>query len=56
LDKIVPELGYVKGNVQVISTLANTMKNQASIEQLLTFAHSVIRLHEFQTEVEQDVL
>jgi hypothetical protein len=56
LDKIVPELGYVKGNIQVISTLANTMKNQASIEQLLTFAHSVIRLHESQTEVEQDIL
>lgn len=46
LDKIIPELGYVPGNIQVISKLANTMKNQASIEQLLTFANSVIRIHE----------
>lgn len=45
LDKIVPELGYVAGNIQVISTLANTMKNQASIEQLLTFSRAVLRMH-----------
>jgi hypothetical protein len=54
LDKIVPELGYVKGNIQVISTLANTMKNQASIEQLLTFANSIIRLHSSHIETEKD--
>lgn len=54
LDKIIPELGYVKGNVQVISTLANTMKNQASIDQLLTFAHAVIRLHSPRIEAEQE--
>lgn len=48
LDKIIPELGYVPGNIQVISKLANTMKNQASIDQLITFAHSVIRIHEKQ--------
>lgn len=45
LDKIRPELGYVKGNVQVVSTLANTMKSSASIEQLVTFATNVLRLH-----------
>lgn len=38
LDKIVPELGYVKGNVQVISLLANNMKSNATKEQLLLFA------------------
>lgn len=38
LDKIIPELGYVKGNIQVMSQLANQMKGAASREQLLTFA------------------
>lgn len=45
LDRIAPELGYVPGNVRVISRLANTMKSIASREQLLQFARSVIRLH-----------
>ena len=34
LDKTVPELGYVKGNVQVISHKANTIKSDATIEEL----------------------
>ena len=38
LDKINPELGYVKGNVQVISALANNMKSNADVEQLKNFA------------------
>jgi hypothetical protein len=38
LDRIDPTLGYTKGNVQVISHLANSMKNNASAEQLRTFA------------------
>jgi hypothetical protein len=45
IDKIVPELGYTKGNVQVISRLANQMKNSATKEQLLTFAHNIIKLY-----------
>ena len=32
LDKILPELGYVKGNVQVISFRANTLKRDGHIE------------------------
>jgi len=35
LDKIRPELGYVKGNVQVVSMRANAMKNDASMEELV---------------------
>lgn len=35
LDKIVPELGYVPGNVQVISLRANAMKNDASFEEMI---------------------
>lgn len=38
LDKIIPELGYVVGNVQVISRLANMMKSKATVEQLRLFA------------------
>lgn len=34
LDKIIPELGYVKGNVWVISNKANMIKNNASLNEL----------------------
>lgn len=34
LDKIVPEKGYVKGNVRVISQRANLLKSNATIEEL----------------------
>ena len=34
LDRIKPELGYVKGNIRVISFKANSIKNDASIEEL----------------------
>lgn len=42
LDKLNPELGYVPGNVKVISRLANIMKAHASKEQLATFVKNVI--------------
>ncbi len=43
LDRIRPELGYVRGNVRVISHLANTMKNAATPEQLRMFAVNVLK-------------
>lgn len=42
LDRIDNEKGYVKENIKVISTLANTMKNSATKEQLLTFSKNII--------------
>jgi len=33
LDRIINELGYVKGNVQVISAKANRLKNNGTIEE-----------------------
>lgn len=45
LDKIIPELGYVKGNVQLISYKANVMKQDVSLDLLRTFAKSVLEKH-----------
>lgn len=45
LDRIDPQLGYVKGNVQVISNKANTMKSNASKEELIAFAKWVLATH-----------
>jgi hypothetical protein len=42
IDRINSSLGYVPGNVQVISLLANRMKNDASVEELISFAKGVI--------------
>lgn len=42
LDRIDPNLGYTKDNIQVISFLANRMKNSANKEMLLKFAGWII--------------
>jgi len=39
LDRIIPELGYVPGNVIVVSMLANQIKSSASPEQIMKVAH-----------------
>ena len=45
IDKIEPSKGYTKGNIQVMSQLANQMKGSATPEQLLTFAHYIIKTY-----------
>lgn len=44
LDRIRPELGYVSGNVIVISRLANRIKTDATPEQLLAVANFYLKL------------
>lgn len=34
LDRMVPSLGYIKGNVQVMSARANLLKNDATVDEL----------------------
>lgn len=43
LDRIDPSKGYVKGNIWVLTKKANSMKNSASKQELLTFANNVIK-------------
>lgn len=46
LDRIDSSKGYVVGNIEVISRKANSMKNMATEEELITFAKNILKRKE----------
>jgi len=46
LDRIIPEKGYVRGNIVVMSNKANTMKSNATLEEMIKLGEFAKKLLE----------
>lgn len=46
VDRVDSSLGYIKGNIQVISKKANVMKSNATKEELIKFAKYILATYE----------
>lgn len=46
IDRIDPDQGYIPGNVEVMSSLGNTMKCNATPEQLVAFAKEILKRYD----------
>lgn len=56
IDRIYPDKGYIKGNIAVISNLANSMKANATPKELLIFAKNIRKFMDLYQEIEVDEL
>lgn len=56
IDRICPDKGYIKGNIAVISNLANSMKANATPKELLIFARNIKKYMDLFEEVEVEEL
>ena len=56
IDRVFPDKGYVKGNIAVISTLANSMKANATLKELLIFAKNIKKYMDLYQEIEVEEL
>ena len=56
IDRIYPNKGYVKDNIAVISTLANSMKANATPKELLIFAKNIKKYMDLYQEIEIEEL
>lgn len=42
VDRIIPELGYVKGNIQLVCMIVNQMKSNLTMDELIFYCESIL--------------